>query len=102
MIKRFVLIALASSLALIGASNYKVPLYQPSAVNGMELKRGDVSLELTDTKAVLKQGKNMVEASVKIETANQKYQQTQVGYKEDNHEIKDIALGGTTTHVLFQ
>jgi hypothetical protein len=101
MIKRFALLALAGSLALVAASNYRVSIYQSSSVNGMELKRGDVTLELKDNKAVLKQGKNTVEASVKVETGTQKYQQTQVGYKEGSHEIKDITLGGTTTKILF-
>ena len=102
MLKRFVLLGLMGSVALLAASNYRVSLYQPTTVNGTSLKRGDVTLEWNDTKATLKQGKTSVEASVKVETASQKYQRTQVGYKEDNHEIKDIALGGTTTHLLFQ
>src|ERR1700675_4709038 len=102
MIKRFVLLGLAGTFALIAGNNYQVSLYQPTSVNGTELKRGDVRLELSDTKAVLKQGKTMVEASVKIETAAQKYPRTQVGYKEGNHEIRDISLGGTTTRLLFQ
>lgn len=103
MFKRFVLFGLVGSLALFAAgNNYHVALYQPTAVNGTELKRGEVTLELKDTKAVLKQGKTTVEASVKVETVGQKYQRTEVGYKEDHHEIKDIALGGTTTHLLFQ
>ena len=102
MLKRFALLAVATSFALIAGSNYRVSLFQPTSVNGTELKRGEITLQLNDNMAVLKQGKTMVEAPVKVETAPQKFNNTQVGYKEGNREIRDIALGGTNTHLWFQ
>jgi hypothetical protein len=100
--KHFALFVFAASLALAGSGNYRVSLYQPTTVSGMEFKRGDVTLELKDNKALLKQGKNAIEATVTVENSKDKYPSTSVGYKEDNHEIRDIRVGGTTLHVLFQ
>lgn len=99
--KQFVFIALAS-LAFAAGGGYHLSLYQPSSVSGTELKRGDVTLELKDNMARLKQGKTMVEAPVKVENSNYKYPNTQVGYKGNSHEISDITVGGTTLHVLFE
>src|SRR5207244_1821914 len=61
---------------------WRLELYQPTTVAGTTLKAGDVKLELKDNKAVLKQGKIVVEASVKTETASQKFLYTAVGYKK--------------------
>ena len=45
----------------------------------------------------------LVEVAVKTETAKEKFALTSVGYKEgNNHEIKDISLGGTTTRLVFE
>jgi hypothetical protein len=51
----------------------------------------------------VKQGKTTAEASVKVEAAKDKFLYTTVGYKEGStHEIKDISLAGTTTHIIFE
>jgi hypothetical protein len=45
----------------------------------------------------------VIEVAVKTETAKEKFVLTSVGYKEgNNHEIKDISLGGTTTRLVFE
>ncbi len=105
MLKRIgLLLGFVATLAVANAANnFSVQLYQPTTVAGTSLKVGDIRLELKDNKAVLKQGKTSVEVSVKTETATQKYLYTTVGYKEgNNHEIKDITLGGTTTRIIFE
>lgn len=104
MIKRILLLVSAVSLAIASAaSNFSLTFYQPTVVNGTTLKPGEAKLEVRENKAIVKQGKTSVEASVKVETANQKYLYTTVGYKDgDNHQIKDITLAGTTTKLVFE
>jgi hypothetical protein len=104
MLKRMGLLLGMVSLAIASAANsYSVSLYQPTTVGGTNLKVGDIKVEVKDNKATLKQGKTVIEVPVKTETAQQKFVYTSVGYKDgNNHEIKDISLGGTTTRLVFE
>jgi hypothetical protein len=104
MIKRFALLVSVIGLAVASAaSNFNLSFYQTTVVNGTTLKVGEAKLEIHDNKAVVKQGKTSVEASVKVETAPNKYLYTTIGYKDgDNHQIKDITLAGTTTKLIFE
>jgi hypothetical protein len=100
MIRRILLLS-AISIAAVSAADRKfdVTLYQTTVVNGTAFKAGDAKVELTGGKAVLKQGKLTAEIPVKVETAKDKFVQTRVGYRE--HQITDISVGGTNTHILF-
>ena len=104
MIQRFLLLTATVGLAIAGAaSSFSLNFYQPTVVNGTTLKPGEAKLEIKENKAIVKQGKTSVEASVKVETAEKKYLYTTVGYKEgDGHLIKDITLAGTTTKLVFE
>jgi hypothetical protein len=104
MIRRLLLLVSVVSLAVASAaSNFNLNFYQPTTVNGTTLKVGEAKLEIRENKAIVKQGKTSVEASVKLETATSKYLYTTVGYKEgDSHQIKDITLAGTTTKLVFE
>jgi len=104
MTKKFLLLSSVISLAVASAGNmFKVDLYQPTTINGTTFKAGEAKLELKDNKAVLHQGKTTAEASIKVETNKTKYVLTTVGYKEGtDHQVKDICVAGTTTHVLFE
>jgi hypothetical protein len=104
MIRRFLLLLSVVSLAVANAANsFHVDFYQPTVINGTTLKPGEAKLELKDAKAVVKQGKTSVEASVKVETSKDKFLYTTVGYHEGNeHKIKDICLAGTTTRLVFE
>ncbi|SRR5258706_14320421 len=104
MIKRSLLLLSVVSLAVASAaSNFRVDLYQPTVINGTTFKPGEAKLEIKENKALLKQGKTIVEANVKVEAAKDKYLYTTVGYKDGaTHEIKDISLAGTTTHIIFE
>jgi hypothetical protein len=104
MIKRFALLVSVIGLAVASAaSNFNLNFYQTTVVNGTTLKVGEAKLEIHDNKAIVKQGKTSVEASVKVETAPNKYLYTTIGYKDgDNHQIKDITLAGTTTKLVFE
>ena len=104
MIKRFALLVSVIGLAVASAaSNFNLNFYQTTIVNGTTLKVGEAKLEIRENKAIVKQGKTSVEASVKVETAPNKYLYTTIGYKDgDNHQIKDITLAGTTTKLVFE
>jgi hypothetical protein len=104
MIKRVLLLVSVVSLAIASAaSSFNLNFYQPTIVAGTTLKVGEAKLEIKDNKAIVKQGKTSVEASVKVETSANKYLYTTVGYKDgDNHQIKDITLAGTTTKLIFE
>lgn len=104
MIKRFLPLFAMISLAVASAGNvFRVDLYQPTMVNGTAFKAGQAKLELNNGKAVFKQGKTTVEVPVKVEENKSKYVYTTVGYKDGTtHELKDICVAGTTTHILFQ
>jgi hypothetical protein len=104
MIKRILLLVSVVSLAVASAaSNFNLNFYQPTVVSGTTLKAGEAKLEIRDNKAIVKQGKTSVEATVKVETSTSKYLYTTVGYKEgDGHQIKDITLAGTTTKIVFE
>jgi hypothetical protein len=92
----FAFIALAAASA---ASSYNVTFYQPVMVNGSELKPGDYKLELKDKTVVLKQGKTVTEAPVRIENDGQKYQRTAV--RLNGTQVEEIRIGGTSTRVVF-
>ena len=104
MIKRLLVLVSVMGLAIASAANnFNLNFYQPTVVNGTTLKVGEAKLELRDNKAIVKQGKTSVEATVKVETSNSKYLYTTIGYKDgDNHQIKDITLAGTTTKLIFE
>lgn len=104
MTKRLLLLVSVVPLAVASAANnFSVNLIQPTVVNGTTFKPGDARIELKDNKVVVKQGKVTAEASVKVETNKAKYIYTSVGYKEGgDHQIRDISVGGTTTHIVFE
>ena len=90
------------SLALAvasAASSYNVTFYQPVMINGSELKAGDYKLELNDKTAVIKQGKTVTEAPVKVENDGQKYQRTAV--RMNGMQVEEIRIGGTNTRIVF-
>ena len=101
MIKQAFLLFSAVSLAMAANSSFRVNLYQPTVVNGTTFKPGEAKVELKDNKAVLKQGKTTVEVDVKVEANKDKYTYTTVGYQQGEPRIKDITVGGTTTHIVF-
>jgi|SRR5665213_1272866 hypothetical protein len=92
----FASIALAVASA---ASSYNVTFYDPVMINGSELKAGDYKLELKDNTAVIKQGKTVTEAPVKVENDGQKYQRTAV--RMNGMQVEEIRIGGTHTRIVF-
>jgi hypothetical protein len=92
-----------SAIALVVASaaaNFTVQIYEPSKLNGTELKPGEYKVELrNDDTAVFHQGKKTTEAPVKVETEASKFSATSVKY--NNGAIQEIRLGGTNKKLVF-
>ena len=101
---KLVLCFATASLAIGGAASYNITLFQPTTINGKELKEGDYKLELNDHTAVIRQGKTAVEADVKPETVDRKYASTSVKYVVTNgkNNVQEIRLGGTKTKLVFE
>lgn len=97
----FTTLALAAATA---ASSYKITLFQPTVVNGTELKAGEYKLTLRDQKAVITSGKTSVEVNVKSETADAKFNATTVRYQngDGKYRVQEIRLGGTNTKLVFE
>src|SRR5882762_2040976 len=100
MLKRVFLGLAAAALAVAAGNSYTVRLYQPSTLGGAEFKPGDVKLDLTDNKVVLKQGKTTAEATASVETSGTKFSSTTVDTSDGR--IHEIRLGGTTTKLVFE
>ena len=85
------------------ASNYSVTLFEPSTFGAKELKPGDYRLELNGDKAVIKAGKNTVEAAVKVENGPEKFQHTVVKYGvgDGKYRVQEIRIAGTNTTIVF-
>jgi uncharacterized protein (DUF2345 family) len=102
MVKNVLLGFATAALAVASAaSSYSVTFYQPVTVNGTQLKAGDYKLELKDNgMAVIKQGKTMTEAPVKVENENEKFSRSSVRISEG--QVEEIRLGGTSKRVVFE
>ena len=85
------------------ASSYHFSLFQPSILAGKELKPGDYKLQLNGDKAIIKVGKETVEAAVKVENGTQKFSETSVrfGTADGKMTVQEIRLGGTSTKLVF-
>jgi hypothetical protein len=104
MIKKLTFSLPVFALAIASAaSTYKVTLFQPSIVNGTELKPGDYKIELKDNTAVISKGKQSVEAPVKTETGESKFSSTSVRYHngDGKYRLQEIRIGGTNTKLVF-
>jgi len=100
MIFGFAVMTLAVASA---ADTYRVTLFQPSVVGGKELKPGEYKLTLDGNKATIKQGKDQVEAQVKVEATENKFNATSVRYNngDGKFKVQEIRIGNTKTKLVF-
>ena|SRR5436305_1332711 len=94
--------AFAGSVPAPGSS-FRVVLSQPSVVKGAELQPGEYRVNMGAEQVTFVGGKTSVDASVKIETGNKKFQTTTVQYTNEAGKavISEIRIGGTATRLLF-
>lgn len=100
--KLFVLFAASVSFVFAGAMSSKVTLFQPSLLNGVELKPGEYKLEVEGDKMVLRNGKTKAEAAVKSEQGDSKFGSTSIRYQngDGKYRITEIRIGGTNTKLV--
>jgi len=101
MIKNVLLGLSTVALAIASAATtYKVTFSTPVVINGAQLKPGDYQVELKENTALIKQGKTITEAPVKVENASQKFERSSV--RLDGSQVEEIRLGGTHTKLVFE
>lgn len=102
-VTKFFVLFFSAAMLFASAASYSVTLFQPSVVSGTELKPGEYKLTIEGDKATITKGKEKVEATVKMETADTKFSSTSVRYSDQSGKMKvqEIRLGGTTTRVVF-
>ncbi len=103
MIKKLAFAFAVVALAVASAETYKVTLFQPTLVQGKELKPGDYRIDLQDSKVIIAAGKQSVETTVKVENGDTRFASTSVRYVTEGgkYSIQEIRLGGTKTKLVF-
>ncbi len=98
-----IIFSLATLALALSAETHRITLYQPTVLNGKELKPGDYKVEVTDSKAVISRGKDSVESAVRVENTDAKFGATSVRYAngDGKYNLKEIRLGGTKTKLVF-
>ena len=96
----FTFAVLAFSAIAGAAEKHVITLYQPSVIGGQELKPGEYRIELTGNKLVVRDGKRVIEADVKLESQAKKFDTTSVRYLQDK-QVSEIRIGGARTKVLL-
>jgi len=100
-VKTFTIAFASLALAVASAaSGYTVTFFQPVEVNGTMLKAGDYSVEVKDNKAIIKRGKSVAEAPVKVENNDAKFSSTTV--RLAGSQVEEIRVGGTHTRLVFE
>ena len=101
MVKKSILVFATLALAVASAAtSYSVTFFQPVVVNGQTLNAGDYKIQLDNNKALIKQGKTVTEAPVKVESNDGKYVTTSV--RLNGTQVEEIRLGGTHTRLVFE
>jgi hypothetical protein len=100
---KFIILLITVALAAASAATYDLTLFQPSVVNGTELKPGEYKITVDANKAVIAKGKEKVEVAVKVENTDSKFNSTSVRYasQDGKNKVREIRLGGTNTKLIF-
>ena len=90
--------------AASGASVYHVTIGDPTWVGGNELKPGEYTVQVEGNKAMIKNGKNVVEVPAKVETASKKYGATTLltSSAGGKNNLEEIDVGGTATKIVLR
>lgn len=100
--KMIVCLVAAVSLVWAGAMSSKVTLFQPSSLNGVDLKPGDYKIVVDGDKLTIQNGKTKAEAAVKAEENAEKFAATSIRYSTGDGKMKitEIRIGGTHTRLV--
>jgi len=82
------------------ASSHRVTISEPVNINGSIVQPGDYRVEVSENMAILKKGKTVIEAPVKVEQSDEKYPATSL--RVTGKDLDEIRFGGTHTRVVFE
>jgi hypothetical protein len=95
-------IALSAGSIPLKVTTFKVTISQPATVLGHDLKIGEYNLSLNGDKVTIAKGKESFELPVKVETVEQKFDNTAVRYLGTGKmAVQEIRIGGTKTKLIF-
>src|SRR5882757_4922008 len=100
------LLLITASVALTNlasAATYSFKLFDSVTIDGKELKPGTYKVEVKDTTAVIRGGKESTEVKVRTENTDRKYDSTSVRYSKDGakNNLEEIHIGGSKTKLIF-
>jgi hypothetical protein len=100
---KVLLVFALAGLAVAAGKSYTVTLFDRATIGNTELKPGSYKVEVSDQKAVIRNGKETTEVPVRIETNGSKYPVTSVKLSQQNgqYRLEEIHLGGTTTRLVL-
>src|SRR5262245_41473915 len=103
MLKKVVILFAIAAIGVAAAETFKVTLFQPTVVQGQELKPGQYKLDLKDTTLVIASGKTSVETKVQVEKCDEKFDTTSIRFAttDGKYAIQEIRLGGTKTKLVL-
>lgn len=103
MTKKFLLAFTTAALAISSAATHRITLFQPTQINGTELKPGEYKMEIKDNKVTLLQGKSTVQADVTVQNVENKYNTNAVRYNTagGRNAVQEIHVGGTKMKLVF-
>ncbi len=103
MFKAVVCFATVAVAIASAADRYSITLSHPATVAGTALKAGDYKVTINGEKATISNGKSTVEAAVKVENADHKYDSTAVRFATsgETYMLDEIHVGGTKTKLVF-
>jgi hypothetical protein len=85
------------------AATYNVTLLKPTVIAGKTLQPGDYKVEVSNSTAVIRHGKNSVETKVKTESAEKKFNSTTLKYYKEGetYKLQEIGIGGSNTKLVL-
>lgn len=104
MIKKVLITFVTLAIGVASAATYRVKLLEPTIVSGTMLKAGDYKLDVVDNKALFKAGKQTAEATVKVESANEKFNVTSFRYDkaaDGTLRLQELKIGGSNMRLVF-
>jgi len=92
-----------AAIAFSATKSYSVELFQPAMLGSASLTPGVYKVDVTDQKAVVRNGRIHGEAAVKVETGDVKYGATTVQFdnQDGKMRIQEIHIGGSKTKLVF-
>jgi hypothetical protein len=100
--KTLLLGIIAVGAAFAAGSTVKVNIFRDSTVEGKALKAGDYKISMENGNAVIARGKQTIEVPAREETDANKFDKTELIYNGDASSLREIAVGGTHTRIIFE